>query len=99
MPVKAKPLRGALRAAYDRRSATAQCVAMAERKPVRRFARTACMTNEEKMMSRRAEINHAWAEGFSVGKAGKSRELNPYLGNDSEKAKAWDQGWIEGNET
>jgi hypothetical protein len=41
MPVKAKPLRGALRAAYDRRSASAQCVAMAERgKPVRRFART-----------------------------------------------------------
>ena len=41
MPVKAKPLRGALRAACDRRSASAQCVAMAERgKPVRRFART-----------------------------------------------------------
>lgn len=41
MPVKAKPLRGALRAACDRRSALAQCAAIAERgKPVRRFART-----------------------------------------------------------
>lgn len=46
--------------------------------------------------ARRAEINQAWAEGRKAGLEGRTEAANPYIG-DPAKAKAWHEGWQEGN--
>lgn len=44
-------------------------------------------------MVSRAEVNQAWLEGRKAGLEGKGRASNPYVGKNSDLAKAWDQGW------
>ena len=48
-------------------------------------------------MEDRAQINNAWAEGRKAGVDGKGQTSNPYIGNNPDLAKAWDQGWQEGS--
>ncbi len=48
-------------------------------------------------MTSRSELSEAWAEGYKSGQDGGSRMSNPFIGKNSENAKNWDQGWIEGS--